>query len=127
MKAVFIRFVIVFTMLNMVTLDQFAKLPLFFTHFIEHSKKDHSITLTDFLRMHYTGKDINDNDDEKDKQLPFKNINAQSIQHQYMPVARFEFEPLKTAYFPPKEVKMSGHREYILQGASTDLFRPPRV
>ena len=56
-------------------LNQLLKVPLFVEHFIEHKKLDDNVSLVDFLYMHYTGHDINDNDKDKDMQLPFKSHN----------------------------------------------------
>lgn len=43
-------------------------------HYVDHQQRNGTLTFSEFLAMHYWGNDINDADDEKDKQLPFKNI-----------------------------------------------------
>lgn len=48
---------------------------MFVEHFIEHKALDNRVSLADFLYMHYTDHDINDNDQDKDMQLPFKSHN----------------------------------------------------
>lgn len=51
--------------------QQFYKLPVLLEHFSEH-KKLHNVSFIDFLEMHYWGEDRNDDDDDRDLQLPFK-------------------------------------------------------
>jgi len=118
-----LHIVIVFTALNIVTLNNFSRLPVIFIHFAEHLEKNKAITLLSFLDMHYNGTDSVDSDNEKDKQLPFKNPTSGHItsfmhpghvaiehprQHSSLPVLQAEFVPS----FVPKEVHAS-------------LFRPP--
>src|SRR5258708_21158244 len=66
---IYIAFFITF--LNGITLNQFSKVTFFFTHYIEHYHRNPGIGVIEFLRMHYWGQDINDNDGDKDRQLPF--------------------------------------------------------
>ncbi len=118
-----LNIIIVFTALNIVTLNNFSRLPVVFIHFAEHLEKNQSITLLGFLTMHYNGSDAVDSDDEKDKQLPFKNPASGHIisfmhpspvaieipgQHLPLPTLMAEFVPA----FIPKEVY-------------TSLLRPP--
>lgn len=53
-------------------LNQLLKIRLLIEHFNEHKTLDEGVSLADFLYMHYTDHDINDNDQDKDMQLPFK-------------------------------------------------------
>jgi len=118
-----LHIIIVFTALNIVTLNNFSRLPVIFIHFAEHLEKNHSITLLGFLEMHYNSSDAVDSDNEKDKQLPFKNPTSGHISsfmspahvaievsghHISVPVLLTEFVPS----FAPKEVH-------------TSLLRPP--
>ena len=41
---------------------------------MEHRERDSSIEMLKFLSMHYWGQDIDDNDQDRDMQLPFKNV-----------------------------------------------------
>lgn len=47
------------------------KLPIVFQHFLEHQTKDNSITVFQFLKIHYV-QDNEQDDDARDRQLPFK-------------------------------------------------------
>lgn len=53
-------------------LYQLLKLPVIFQHYQEHQMRDASISVFDFLVMHYTGDDKADADHDRDMQLPFK-------------------------------------------------------
>ncbi|MBE2289412.1 MAG: hypothetical protein IAE95_07655 [Chitinophagaceae bacterium] len=123
MRKLALHIIIVFTAFNIVTLNNFSRLPVIFIHFAEHLEKNHSITLVGFLTMHYNGSDAVDSDDEKDKQLPFKSPASGHIlsfthpspvaieipgHHFALPALRAEFVPA----FVPKEVY-------------TSLLRPP--
>lgn len=65
-----ILFVII--ILQGVTGEQFAKFPVLFSHFIEHNQI-HSMTFGEFLEHHYLELEHDDDDDERDQSLPFKN------------------------------------------------------
>lgn len=123
LRKLVLHIIIVFTALNIVTLNNFSRLPVIFIHFAEHLEKNHSITLVGFLTMHYAGSDAVDSDNEKDKQLPFKSPTSGhfasfmspahvaievSGHHIPMPVILADFVPS----FVPKEVH-------------TSLLRPP--
>jgi hypothetical protein len=64
--------------------QQFYKLPVLFQHFQEH-KEIQRVNFIDFLVMHYWGDDQNDNDGDRDMQLPFKNISGYSFQLVFIP------------------------------------------
>lgn len=56
-------------------LHEFFKLPQLVEHFIEHQAENKTITLIDFIVMHYSNADDGDDDKSKDMQLPFKSHN----------------------------------------------------
>lgn len=60
--------------LNAMSLEQMLKFPLLITHYIDHQNRAPSISVMDFLAMHYWGQDINDHDDDRDMELPFKKV-----------------------------------------------------
>lgn len=68
-------FILVFLIsLNNCFLVQLFKVPVLFQHFEEHQSHNGNLDFIDFLAMHYWGDDINDSDDDRDMQLPFKKI-----------------------------------------------------
>lgn len=125
MKKVLLYLVLFMVMSEATELDQLAKLPILFQHFAEHQERDRSVSLMQFLSMHYWGDDLNDNDNDRDMQLPFKKLDDHHTQVYFVPSIRlitdkaFE-QPLNTntiTYNP-------GH---IPDPALAALFRPPRV
>ncbi len=126
LRSLRIHILVVFTAFNVVSLNQFSKLPLLFAHFVDHWERDHKVGLVDFLDMHYFGHDINDHDDKKDKELPFKS---------------FSFNSIQVFTFPENELNVVVHRNFIsfinkpiLAGEQfvptqvmSSLFRPPRI
>lgn len=61
------------------------KVPSLISHYTDHKTRNPTIGIMDFLSMHYWGEDINDNDDEKDMQLPFKKIDIQQTCFLFIP------------------------------------------
>jgi len=52
-------------------LSQLLKMPLLVQHYLEHKEENHSITIWQFLYMHYALENAKDTD-IKDTKLPFK-------------------------------------------------------
>lgn len=55
--------------------NQLLKFPVLLEHYSEHKEQNDRISFIDFLQMHYAGYDFNDNDQDRDMQLPFKSHN----------------------------------------------------
>lgn len=93
-------------------------------HFTEHQAANKSMDLFDFISMHYLGNDMNDNDQDKDMQLPFKKINTHfsfqiaSIPHSAL-ITENRFDVIDT-YLP---VLFKSNRPK--DPALVSLFRPP--
>jgi len=52
--------------------QQLVKLPVVFQHFQEHKQEDKSISILQFLSIHYLHGSPKDKDYDRDMQLPFK-------------------------------------------------------
>lgn len=81
-----ITIILAVLLLNGVTeLHQFLKLPLLLQHFLHHRMEDPSLSLLEFLKIHYTtNQHPADNDDKEDNELPFKSMGT--IQHTDTPL-----------------------------------------
>lgn len=106
------------------SVGELFKLPELVSHFSEHKAIDHSISLTDFLSMHYMGNDQNDNDQDRDMQLPFKKIAGHfSFQIASFPSSKFipenRIEVIDT--YLPFLFKTNRPKDPAL----ASLFRPP--
>jgi hypothetical protein len=92
---------------------------------MEHRERDNSIEMLEFLSMHYWGQDINDNDQDRDMQLPFKNVDQNAatqvvLMPQYIiTISR----PLVINNTDQPVVSDPDHTDPAL----TSLFRPPRT
>lgn len=51
---------------------QFLRIPLLVQHFKEHRQLEPTISFLAFLRLHYGGQIVMDEDYQRDKQLPFR-------------------------------------------------------
>lgn len=109
---------------NNLQLVQFAKLPVLLEHFKEHRQRDASVTVIEFLAMHYWGKDINDNDDSRDRQLPFKDQTVIHFSSYYIPFNRIEAPAPVTVVIDSKSPTLKVYYPDAVKGA---LFRPPQV
>lgn len=69
----------VIVILQGLTGEQFAKFPLLFSHFFEHNQI-HSMSFGTYLQHHYLELEHDDDDDEKDQSLPFKNATHSCFQ-----------------------------------------------
>jgi hypothetical protein len=105
-------------------LNQLFKLHNLFEHYSEHQQLDKSLTLMDFLSMHYWGKDLPDHDDEKDNQLPFKKSVINIHFYYHTPVKHF----LLLKPESPDEVVNYLPDAFMLPEAYLhSLFKPPRI
>src|SRR5687767_6198910 len=59
-------------MLSFSELHQFLRMPVLIQHFIEHRQKDPSVSLLSFLNEHYIHQYVQDEDYQRDQQLPFR-------------------------------------------------------
>lgn len=55
---------------------ELLKLNALVDHFYESQENDRALTFSQFLLMHYVTDDLNDRDDERDKQLPFRSAES---------------------------------------------------
>lgn len=110
---------------NAAAFDQVFKLPVLIAHYLEHHQQDERIGFLDFLSMHYWGKDLNDNDQDRDNQLPFKSVGNLAAFQPAIPVTR----PL-LAKHEPYEARV--HQPLFQENnlpdpALSSLFHPPKA
>lgn len=55
---------------------EFLKLPTLVEHFTEHKSKDNSISVWQFLCLHYANNKADNKDSDRDMKLPFKTIDG---------------------------------------------------
>lgn len=101
------------------------KSPFLFSHYKEHKTRDPQVSFVAFLSMHYWGQHPDDNDDERDMQLPFKKTEVQPPCFLYVPfnkvfVAIAHEWHIKLDYGPEKP-------QLYYNPTLETLFRPPKA
>jgi len=103
--------------------QQFYKLPILIEHFNEHQQRQ-NVSFIDFLEMHYWGEDLNDNDTDRDMQLPFKHISSASFQVVFVPADKPLFYIPFTFGFSESAIIPYTSNLYS-NPALFSVFRPP--
>ncbi len=112
--------------LHTISFDQLIKLPVLVMHYIEHRAQDGNLTVVQFLSMHYWGKDKNDNDQDRDNQLPFKKVNTTTVQQVFIPLAKItNLKVQAVANISIQYPELDG--DHLPNPATSKLFRPPRA
>lgn len=109
-------------------INELLKVNVLIQHFYETKKEDSSVTFFHFLFMHYITDDLNDNDNSRDKQLPFKSAEACVANSPvlYMPGKNFQLlpsyaYPLNTRNFVIKK------DSFVLPGYHAFIWHPPKL
>lgn len=112
-------------LLTQTELHQLLKLPILVEHFQEHKALNKDISLLDFLKEHYLGHTVIDNDYQRDMQLPFKTTDCVSTVLIAL-VEPVNFDILRAEVFIEREFNL--HKHYIpSQGVLNAIFQPPRL
>jgi hypothetical protein len=111
--------------LSTTSLSQLFKLPVLVAHYMEHQQLDRSIGILDFLSMHYWGQDINDNDQDRDMQLPFK-TGEQNTNAQVVVIPSFQINIEKPPVLCKAAQPVISDAD-LTNPALAALFRPPRA
>lgn len=123
MKNVLVYILLLLVAADTTELHELIKLPVLFEHFAEHKQRDNKVSFTDFLSMHYWGDDQNDDDNERDMQLPFKKADAHPTHVMFMPTAR-----VMSVRTPEQRIVTSYpvyQHQYFPNPALASPFRPP--
>lgn len=107
------------------SLYQLIKIPKLYGHFMEHKALNPEVGFLDYLSMHYWGEDLNDDDDEKDMQLPFKKYDIHTPSFLFVPANKIFASknhswPIRSNFGPDKA-------QVYFNPALGSLFRPPRA
>ena len=105
-------------------LHQFLRISFLVAHFRDHRQENASITLLQFLKLHYSANHPDDNDDSEDDTLPFKS--AGNISHLDIPVVSFKDVP-GTPYFFSARSFNARHGDGIPCHRAFSVFHPPRL
>lgn len=123
MKRVLVYLLLVLVVGETTSLNQLIKVPVLYRHFVEHNSADPNVDLYTFLEWHYWGDDANDDDDDRDMQLPFKKFEHQSPTFLYT----FLNKVVPHNHYWPLSRNFSTERPRVyFDPAPASLFRPPR-
>ncbi|WP_428229443.1 hypothetical protein [Flavobacterium sp.] len=110
--------------INNLFFQQLIKLPVLFQHYTEHQQDDEQIGILDFLSMHYFGKDIKDNDDLRDSELPFKSIKFHHTIAFTFVIPQETTALFSVPYIPIEKMSSKIKNLYSVAHLKT-VFRPP--
>lgn len=126
MKAFIAKYLIVIYLLSATELNQLLKLPVLFSHFVEHQQIDPSMSFGDFLYHHYAIDHGDDGDAATDNKLPFKSHDH--CNSFVFPISIFhtiQFSQIKPIIIEKKNVLFSSSANIISAYLST-IWQPPR-
>ncbi|WP_394991759.1 hypothetical protein [Emticicia sp.] len=120
------KYLIVIYLLSATELNQLLKLPILFSHFVEHQQQDPSMSFTDFLYHHYAIDHGDDGDAATDNKLPFKS-------HDHccsfiFPISIFftiQLSQIKTIVIEKKNILFSSSAN-IISAYLSSIWQPPR-
>lgn len=102
---------------------ELLKVPQLVSHFIQHNQQNADIGFVTFIKMHYLGQDINDNDQEEDMKLPFKKIDGHHMFSLGVPQGKTRLITAASKKISSKQI--FGYQLFIPGPYTTSLLRPP--
>ena len=105
---------------------QLLKLPVIFQHYAEHKEEDKSISLLQFLAMHYLYGSPADKDYDRDMQLPFKTSGdcISSVATAFVPLI-IQFSIAKPVEISEKKNYVTQDR-FLLSSYLSNIWQPPK-
>ncbi len=111
-------------------LHQLLKLPFLIEHFFEHKEQTQSITIWEFLSLHYAHHSDQDNDDEQDRKLPFKSHDYCGFALAIAEVPKTESPEFKNQerllFFEPNRYQLSDEPSRS-SSILDSIWQPPRI
>ncbi len=126
MKASISKILIMVYLFSATEASQLLKLPLLFSHFVEHQQKEPSMSFGEFLHHHYAIDHGDDGDASTDNKLPFKSHDQ--CWSFVFPISIFhtiQFSQLKTIVIEKKNILFSSSANIVSAYLST-IWQPPR-
>lgn len=126
MKASISKFLIIVYLFSATEASQLLKLPLLFSHFVEHQQKEPSMSFGEFLYHHYAAEHKDDGDAATDNKLPFKSHDQ--CWSFVFPISIFhtiQLSQVQTIIIEKKKILFSSSANIISAYLST-IWQPPR-
>lgn len=104
---------------------QFMKLPTLTSHYLEHKADSSHLSFVDFLMMHYASHDDNDDDQDKDMQLPFKDMH-QSFQTMHIWSVQPANNPFDLIIYSQRSAFMIADEDLEYSHFTPSIWQPPK-
>ena len=104
---------------------QFMKLPALTSHYLEHKADSGDLSFVDFLMMHYASHDDNDHDQDKDMQLPFKDMH-QSLQMMHIWSIQQANNPFDLIIYSQRSAFMIADEDSEYSHFTPSIWQPPK-
>jgi hypothetical protein len=106
---------------------ELLKVNMLVKHFYETKREDNSVTFFHFLVMHYVTDDLNDKDNNRDRQLPFKSTETCSSPSTalYIPCKNAQLMTSCT-FNPNKKIFFTKKGSFTLPSFHTPVWHPPK-
>lgn len=126
MKASISKILIIVYLFSATEASQLLKLPLLFSHFVEHQQKEPLMSFGEFLHHHYAIDHGDDGDAATDNKLPFKSHdNCCSFVFPINIFHTVQFSQLKTIVIEKKNILFSSSAN-IISAYLSSIWQPPR-
>lgn len=126
MKKIIIIISLVSIVFSATELYQFLKIPVLIAHYIEHQDKETDMGIVEFFTLHYSKAIADDEDADRDMQLPFKTheCHGQSIVAIEL---RDEPLPLQSPLHEVRLVRILCNDDATPLNFPHDIWQPPRT
>jgi hypothetical protein len=112
-----------FLFISTTELKEFFRVPALIEHYLKHKNENGSLSLVNFLAIHYVGEKENDNDDREDAQLPFKGVDDSTVSSFF---SAEHFFITEAQILPALPYYNSIYSAEVPVNFGQSLFRPPR-
>lgn len=125
MRPAIATFLLIVFLLSSTQFNQLLKLPKLVEHYLEHKSENKTLSVWQFLYLHYGQGEVHDKDYEEDMKLPFKTqsvCNTQGIVH----------KPGSLVFKAPafvlagKKINAYDVTEFIATNTMDNIWRPPQ-
>ena len=117
-----VSLLVIFTFIHM-QLVELVKLPMLYTHFLEHKSENHTLSFMDFIHLHYSSDKHSEG--PAHSQLPFKCVHElMSHNLSFIPDAFNLIAPLDLQVFFTREVSL--YQEDYSFCLFNKIWQPPR-
>jgi exosortase/archaeosortase len=107
--------------------NELLKINTLLQHYYETQKNDKALTFYHFLVMHYITDDLNDKDNDRDKQLPFKSLETVISNSTVLYIPYLNIQPLSAQSFTvSKSIKLITKDLFIDTDFKSIVWHPPK-